>query len=143
MFDINNTPKEVIEVFAHLMLKRPVGEETYKRIQETINKYPEYFPQQHIYNSIPKEVHSKYSEEKLNLYYSFYPKKDSDIKLGEGIYSWVRRQEPVPLKITNLDIQELAEKVFVTAPKIKKEYEKEKRKLWNKHYEKYKLRYEE
>lgn len=92
---------------------------------------------------VPQEVHDKYYEEKEELRLKFYPRKESDIQPGEGLWNWVKRQEATPTKITNLDIQELAEKVFVTAPKIKKEYETEKRKLWNKHYEKYKLRYKE
>lgn len=143
MFDINNTPKEVIEVFAHLMLKRPVGEETYKRLQETINKYPEYFPQQHIYNSIPKEVHQKYQEEKLNLYYSFYPPSGAGMKEGEGLVGYMDRIQEENKNKPQKSMKEVIVEIFETAPKIKKEYEKEKRKLWNKHYKKYKLRYEE
>jgi hypothetical protein len=139
--NLENIPNEVIEVWAYQMSKQPVGTEPYKRLQDTINKYPEHFPQEHIYNSIPNEVHIKYREESIALRLTFYPRKESDIQEGEGIYSWVRRQQPVPLKITNLDLQKLAEKVFVTAPKIKKEYETAKKKLWNKHYKKYKLKY--
>jgi hypothetical protein len=60
---LKNIPNEVIEVWAYQMSKRPVGTETYKRLQDIINKYPEHFPQEHIYNSIPNEVHIKYREE--------------------------------------------------------------------------------
>jgi hypothetical protein len=143
MYDINSVPKEVIEVWGYQMSKQSIGMETYKRLQDTIETYPEYFPQETIYKTIPQEVHDKYYEEKKELRLKFYPRKESDIQPGEGLWDWARRQEAAPIKITNLDIKELAEKISVTAPKIKKQYETEKRKLWNKHYKKYKLRYEE
>jgi hypothetical protein len=120
-----------------------VGLQTYQRLESTIEKYPDYFPWEYIYNSIPLEVHNNYIKQEKLLFLSFYPLKEYALKDGEGLYSWLKRQEPIPIKITKQDLQKLANQVFVTAPKIKTEYETEKVKLWNKHYKKYKLKYRE
>lgn len=136
-------PNEVLKVLALKIYKRCVGLEEYKEIKNTIDKYPQYFKWEHIYKNIPEEFHNKYETEERILFLSFYPPKESNRKEGEGIWSWIRRQEPAPSKITARDLQEVVEHVFVTAPKIKKEYEAAKIKLWNKHYKKYKLKYRE
>lgn len=143
MIDVNKLPSEVVEVMMYALSKQAVGLQTYKRLEATIEKYPEYFPWEHIYNNIPSQVHIDYMEQERLLFLSFYPLKESDIKGGEGIWSWVRRQGHPPSKITKEDLQELANQVFVVALKIKKEYETAKIKLWGKHYKKYKLKYRE
>ncbi len=136
---VKNIPQEVLIVWAMQRGTKYVGADMYRQIQDTIEKYPEYFPWEHTYSSIPQEVHNKFEEESDDLQLSFYPRKESDIKPGEGIYSWLKRQEPVVLK--QVDIEEALDYLFVTAPKIEKQYEIEKIKLWNKHYKKYNLKY--
>lgn len=140
-FKLSDIPFEVQKVWAYQSLNQSVGLNLYKEIEATIEEYPQYFQWEHTYNSIPKEVHSKYSEEQLNLYYNFYPPKESDLKPGEGIYNWVRRQEAVPAKINIKYLEKALKYIYDTAPKIKKEYETEKRKLWDKYYKEYNLKY--
>ena len=137
--NLENIPFEVQKVWVYQSLNQPVGLELYKEIESIIKKYPQYFEWEHIYNSIPKEVHSKYSEEKLDLYYSFYPPSGKDMKEGEGLVAYTRIASESNIKKSTLE--EILNYIFVTAPKIKKEYEKEKRKLWNKHYKRYNLKF--
>jgi hypothetical protein len=61
------------------------------------------------------------------------------MKEGEGLVAYTRRASESNIKKSTLE--EILNYVFVTAPKIKKEYEKEKRKLWNKHYKRYNLKF--
>ena len=137
--NLENIPFEVQKVWAYQSLNQSVGLELYREIEASIEKYPQYFQWEHTYNNIPKEVHSKYSEEKLDLYYSFYPPSGKDMKEGEGLVAYTRRA--IKSNIKKSTLEEILNYVFVTAPKIKKEYEKEKRKLWNKHYKRYNLKF--
>ena len=59
--NLENIPFEVQKVWVYQSLNQPVGLELYKEIESIIKKYPQYFEWEHIYNSVPKEVHSKYS----------------------------------------------------------------------------------
>jgi hypothetical protein len=103
VFKLNDVPFEVQKVWVYQHLSQPVGLELYKEIEATIERYPEYFQWEHTYNSIPQEVHSKYSEEKLNLYYIFYPPSDINIKQGEGLVGYMKRiDEENKGKVKNL-----------------------------------------
>lgn len=140
-FKLSDIPFEVQKVWAYQSLNQSVGLELYKEIEATIEKYPQYFQWEHTYNSIPKEVHSKYSEEQLNLYYSFYPPSGLEMKEGEGLVGYMRRVEEENKNKPEKSMREVIIEICETAPKIKKEYETEKRKLWDKHYKEYNLKY--
>lgn len=119
------------------------GAEQYKRISDTIKKYPEYFPWETKYNSIPKEVHDKYKKLINQLHDTIYPKVEevNDMIPGEGIYSYINRQPIIPLTKKTMD--EALKYMFVTAPKQHALYEEGKRRIWKDVYSKYKLKYHE
>jgi hypothetical protein len=138
--NLENLPYEVIEVIAYQMAKRPVGLETYNKIKETIDKYPQYFPWEHLYNSIPSEVHARYNAEELSLYYSFYPPSGGGMKQGEGIVAYASRLNEENKNKPTQSLEECIKDMFQASVKRKKQYEKEKKKLWDKHYKKYNLK---
>tara|TARA_R110000868_G_scaffold14426_4_gene67220 strand:+ start:31335 stop:31772 length:438 start_codon:yes stop_codon:yes gene_type:complete len=141
--DIENAPHEVIEAMVACSWNGTFycGEEQYKRINDTIKKYPEYFPWETKYNSISKEVHDKYKLAISQLHDTIYPKagKVNDMIPGEGIFSYIRRQPVEPL--TEKTIKDAFKYMFVTLPKQQSLFETEKRRIWNKFYKKYNLKY--
>lgn len=137
---MKDLPVNVIEAMFHLSNGSQVGLETYKRVEETVKQYPEYFPWETKYNSIDSSVHEKYEEKLSSLFNSFFPPTPMDIQPGEGIYAWSMRMNEVSLK-NQEPFSTKTIKAFTD--KINKQYEfkKAKEKLWNKHYKKYKLKY--
>lgn len=137
MISPKDIPNEVLWV---LTLPRCVGSDTYRRVEEIIAKYPEYFPWETKYNSIPKEVHQAYIKEK-------YPDRDKPISCGEGLIAEMRKSE---VKYYNdylgKSFQELWDDLLNMEQQIRvkeaERYKKDK-KLWDKHYKKYKLEFRE
>jgi len=138
---MKDIPFEVIEAQCLLFLKNPVGMETYKRVEDTVKKYPEYFPWETKYNSINKSVHENYDKELSVLFDSFYPRTPMDIKPGEGIVAWESRQKVVKWG-EPVDFDELSKNL---TNKLNKDsdFKIAKKILWDKHYKKYKLKYQE
>lgn len=137
---MKNLPANIIEAMFHLSNGSQVGLETYKRVHQTVEDYPEYFPWETKYNSIDKSVHEKYEEELSSLFKSFFPPTPMDIQSGEGIYAWSMRMTEEACK----DQEPFSTKTIKAfTDKIDKEsnFKKAKQKLWNKHYKKYNLRY--
>lgn len=130
-------PNEVLWVLA---LPRLVGSDTYKKAEEIIAKYPEYFPWETKYNSIPFEVHKAYNKEK-------YPDRDKPIPTGEGLIAEMKKSE---IKHYNdylgKSFQEIWDDLLNMEHQIRvkeaKRY-KEAKKLWDKHYKKYNLKFKE
>jgi len=134
-----NIPFEVLKVSLYKGVNRYVSAETYKRLQATIDKYPEYFPWEHKYKSIPQEVHDLYHKEEIELYYSHYPRSGGGMKEGEGIVAYMRRVQEENKNKPVKPLVEVIEDVFTK----ENQYNILKKKLWNKHYSKYKLKYNE
>lgn len=127
-------PAEVQEVMVYNHLKY-VGRETMERVRTIIDKYPEWFPWEHKYKSIPQEVHDAYYEEK-------YPKRDLELP-SKGIYEQMK-QTPVSFTIDSLC--ELFDKLYDDNDEkaLLRQYKRQKDKeLWDKHYSKYNLEYKE
>lgn len=126
---LEDLPNEVIEAMfytsGHI---KYCGSEKYKQIMDTIEKYPQYFPWETLYYSIPEEVHEKYGEKLFELEDKFYPKEEP---------------KPYDSKFNIEQLKEIFNEVYVNQPKIKREFEVAKKKLWNEHYKKYKLKYRE
>lgn len=137
--NLHDIPLEVLEVGLYKSLNRPVDSETFKRLQATINKYPEYFPWEHKYNSIPKEVHDAYSKEEVELYYSHYPRSAGDLKEGEGLVAYINRVQEENKNKPSKYLKEVIEEISAKENK----YKKLKKQLWEKYYGKYKLKYNE
>lgn len=129
-------PLEVQEVIAYSYVKY-VGRETMERINTIIDKYPEWFPWEHKYKSIPKEVHDAYYKEK-------YPNPDFK-PLVKGIYEQMKEQ-PRETTFTINSLREIFNRLFdddnekALLRQYKKQQDKE---LWDKHYSKYNLEYRE
>jgi hypothetical protein len=140
---MENIPNEVAWVWALQYSRSPVGAETYNKVEEVIDKYPEWFRQEHIYKNIPQEVKNSFETEKDALYLSFYPRQESDIKEGEGIFNYLRRQEVLPAKINQENLEERFNYVFNVLPQKEREYKKQLKKLHLKHFGKYKYKFEE
>jgi len=140
---MENLPEDVAIVMAYLWTKTPVGSETYKRIEETVKKYPDYFPWETKYNSIDESVHRAYENEKELLYKSFFPQTKMDIQPGEGIYAWSkRRSQEVISYNTPVDWEELS-KSMQDRQKRDEDFSKAKKKLRIKHYKKFNLKYQQ
>lgn len=121
------TPLEVVWVWA--VSGNPMGQETYDKIRKIIKKYPEWFPWETKYNSIPQEVHDAYKGE-------VYPEKEvkKDVTPKVIVYTGER----VMLKDMVDTIQEYFNRQYQR--KMDKRVEKDRlRKIWNKHYSKYNL----
>ena len=139
---IEDIPVDVMWVSFMKMSSIAVGIETYSKVKAIIEKYPEWFPQETIYNSIPQEVKELFEKEKSELHDSFYPRKEWDITPGEGLVAWVNRQPIDTTTITKKSLSEALNHIFTEAPAKKRQYLSALRKLHNKHYKKYKYKFE-
>lgn len=133
---ILDAPSDVLEVWVLQSLNQPVGLSTYERMKATIKKYPEYFPWETLYNSIPDEVHNAY-------------RKEVDPTWGEPIdwekYRNVKESPPIVLKpYEGGDIAKMFDELFEAENKRRDEElaeRKRRMKIWKKHYSKYGLDY--
>lgn len=132
----SSIPAEVQEVMVYNHVKY-VGRETMERIRTIIDKYPEWFPWEHKYKSIPQEVHDAYHKEK-------YSKQD--LKLSGGIYERMKEQTYINTSF-NIDfLNNLFNKLcnYDAERELLRQYKRQKDKeLWDKHYSKYNLEYKE
>ncbi|MGH2666075.1 hypothetical protein [Flavobacterium sp.] len=110
--------------------------ETYKKIEATIKKYPEYFPWETKYNSISTEVHKKYQEEASKLYDEFHVKSGEGIKQGEGLVSYIHRMQEIAEKQPKKNLIDVIKEIGQREMK----YKTAKKKLWGSHYQKFGLK---
>ena len=136
--NLQDIPNEVLWVYYIEKYVHYVGSDTYDKATEIIAKYPEYFPWETKYNSIPKEVHEAYIKEK-------YPDRDKPIPVGEGLIAEMKKSK---VKYYNdylgKSFDELWQDLLNIEQQIRvKEAERYKKakKLWDKHYKKYNLEY--
>lgn len=134
-------PDEVMWVNMLQMCTKHVGVETYTKIQNIIDKYPQWFQQEHICRNIPQEVKDDFERESSVLRYSFYPRTEMDIKDGEGISGWIKRQPVDITPITEKSLKAALNYIFVEKPEKEKRYQKALEVLHNKHYKKYKYKF--
>lgn len=133
---LNDVPSEVQWACIILNTSHGVGLETYERLEQIVAKYPEYFPWEDKYNSIPKEVHQAYIKEK-------YPDMDKPIvctNSGEGIMSAINKDVFVYKQKTAEEIMQWFKDLAAMVKEDNDKEEKEKQ-LWDKHYSKYGLKY--
>jgi hypothetical protein len=132
---MNNIPEEVLWVMA---ITNPYsgtfycGMEMYNKINAIIDKYPKYFPQEHIYKKIPQSIKDKFESEKHDLYKKYNPFY-FDIKEGEGIVGYMNRKYEE-------NKNKPKESLFETLERITKrdfEYNKELKLLHDKFFKSY------
>lgn len=137
--DYNNIPSEVMWVATIKYSGIRVSIETYNKMNDIIDKYPQYFQWEHKYNSIPSEVHEAFDRE-------CYPQRYEPIVFdsnSEGILAQMNKQQPINMG-EGFNLLELFEKYQENLNKEREaEIAKEKRvkAIWKKHYSKYKLKY--
>jgi hypothetical protein len=132
VFDPKEIPGEVLEVWVFLSFKGGVGSFIYNKIQDAIKKYPEYFPWEITYKSIPKEVHEAYY-------------KDLWGPDGEMFGNPRPVKESKPLAVAKNLLQAFQE-VLNRQDQEKKdqaEHRKKVKSIWDKHYKKFNLEYRE
>lgn len=119
-----------------------VGRKFIERMQEIEEKYPEWFPWEQKYKSIPKEVHEAYRKEKLGFDINNLGEwRDKELSKG-----WLTMLEEdamiVEFNIEDKPIQTLLDEAWNEMEKVKLRViddEKKDKALWDKHYKKYKL----
>lgn len=112
-----------------------VGLETYQKLEDTIMRYPEYFPWERKHASIPKEVHNAYHAEK-------YPDGAITITKGMGILELIEcsKEEDAEPKKPSVWSREYIDEFFEALEEPYKKYVADKA-LWDKHYAKFGLEY--
>lgn len=139
--EVGDVPQEVMEA-AMIMAYRPmVGLEVYNKVEAIIDKYPEWFPQEHIYRSIPEAVKELFEEEKRELYDTLFPVVDVGYVPGEGVMSHIRRVEEYSKTLPVKTLEESLRYLFEERPKKDREYHNKLKALHNKHYKKYKYKF--
>jgi len=103
-----------------------MGLEMYRKCKAIEEKYPEWFPWEHKYKSIPKQVHDAYNKEK-------------------EIVSQKDKPTAAPLDLTtNKDLLNVLTKVIEWENEQKEMAAQQRKKdkvLWDKHYKKYGLEF--
>ena len=146
LFQYEYMPQEVLE--CHIIMTYSggvVSKEMYDKIQATIDKYPNHFPWEHKYKSIPKEVHIAYDKE-VNGCSVEDMFVGGDSSFGGGLLELINNSKFVYeyKKQNDGSIVELFNKIFEAQQseenEIKKQ-QKEAKLIWDKHYKKYELEY--
>jgi hypothetical protein len=143
----NNIPNEVAWVLCVQMGQIPLGRDGYEKAQSIIEKYPEHFPWEHKYKSIPKEVHEAFEAE-------CYPERGKsveslfdDLEVGDSLREQVKNQKSagvIPTKLTKDDFVRMLDEMEEAERKRKEEERAEEvrvKKIWDKHYKRYNLKY--
>jgi hypothetical protein len=140
-FTLEDIPNEVLWVLSIKWSKQPAGMTIYNKIQEVVDKYPQYFEWEHQYKAIPQNVHDAFLKE-------CYPERfepikwDESINKGEGLMAQISKQEPVKFPSTQKELVEILnnfEKGMNESEQRRIDYEKKVRKIWDKHYRKFGL----
>jgi len=141
MNDLDKIPEEVWRVWAIEQAGHPVGAKTYAEIQKIIDKYPEYFPWEHKYKSIPQEVHDAFTRECYPE--RFKPYEWTEFK-GMSLIEQIQQELTAIVPLTKESFTKIfTDMIEQDNRKRKEKFEEEIRvkKIWNKHYSKYKLEY--
>ena len=131
-FNPKDIPHDVWWVWTIQYANQPVGSDTYNKIQEIIDKHPQYFEWEHKYKKIPQDVHDAFLKE---CYHQ--------------IFEPINKSEKLITKITKLEPTKPTIKEWIdTLKKFKNQIHTKKIKqnetakhICNKHYKKYKLKY--
>lgn len=122
-YSIENLPSDVVRAMA-ISMQKMVSQEMYNEFRRIVGEYPDYFPQEYAYHYVvPKEVHEAHHKEwrkvSENLNYARPVQK-----FGESDWDYIMRS-------------------FDHRGEWDRNYKLMKKKVWNKHYKKYKIKFDE
>lgn len=140
-------PAEVWQVQMLQIHKTLVSPATYKECLRIIEKYPECFPWEAKYRSIPKDVHDAYIKECMNEWMrpfietqvGPYP-KFNDRTFKSMVSVGAQKRENYESLDAVQEFKNFFENMNEQEEKRAKQ-EREARELWDKHYKKYGLNY--
>lgn len=128
-FSEKDIPQEVKEYMAIVAgTGGLMGLKLYRKCKTIEEKYPEWFPWEHKYNSIPQEVHDAYRNEQ----YSSTPKPN---EISKEAVSFSFNDKSL------LDALNKWQESLINEQRIKAEQLKKDKELWDKHYKKYGLEF--
>jgi len=110
------------------------GSDTYRKIQDIIDRNPLWFPWEHRYKHVPQEVHKAYYDEK-------HPPSDKPIK---SLWEQMNKKPRKRKKLTEKSLIEMFDEIFTLSEKARKKRIRERnkaKKLWDKYYKQYNLEY--
>ncbi len=131
--NIEQIPSEVQEVWVWKTIGM-CGSETMGRINTIIDKYPEYFPWEHTYKSIPQDVHDSYYEERFG----------GIVSNGKGLWERLNEKPKKSKKNKEISLTEAIAEMFKSQERQKRREKREynkKKKLWDKYYKQFGLEY--
>lgn len=106
--ETKDIPSEVLWVFALQYSCTPVGTSVFEECERIIAKYPEFFPWETKYNSIPQEVHDAYRiENNGGVDFRIMPMfEEGVINNGQGIESQIQNAAPAKQEFTLKDFED-------------------------------------
>lgn len=137
----NNIPKEVMEVRMWQYVGY-VGSETMEKIQDIMNRYPEWFPWEAKYNKIPLVVHQEFREKEGKALNRDWKRREKARKILYENMGMNKKQDKFTLEVIGNTIEWMMRKDDLER-KLLKNWQKTRKKLWKKHYGEYDLEYRE
>lgn len=136
MITKNDIPSEVWEAVCIAQLG-VVGMELFNRHQEIVKKYPEHFPWETKYNSIPNEVHKAFSTEINGGTFEEILARATSNPIHHIEHNREYISKPINIREVFNNVLRFEEDRRERA----EQREKENKKVWDKHYSKYNLPY--
>jgi hypothetical protein len=128
-------PQEVLEHFSVSAVPIRIGAKLYQRLLMIEEKYPQWFPWETKYKSIPQQVHIAYQKE-AGLYRD--PNQKIECK-SNGLTEIVKNITLKALTLEDLNFHKRIE----DKRKEEDRLNKESKKIWDKHYSKFELEFRE
>lgn len=146
--DLTHAPAEVWHaagiIYQSRHYNQAFGMKTWEKVNEVVAKYPEHFPWNAAYSKIPKEVHDAFNQE---CYPEIWATTSGCEYNGPGIIEQLNRSYTYdPGLLTHEVVKDFFEGLTKREnERYAKHVTEQKRikKIWNKHYSKYELPYQE
>jgi hypothetical protein len=141
MSNFKDIPNEVWNVWVIQARRQPIGSEMMDKVNDIIERNPKYFAWEHKYKAIPDEVHDAFQRECYPE--KFKPIEFDNINVETGGIDWAIKNMPNDFKpLTKLPTKKEVLTFWQMLDDDKKERlkrQEEIKRIWNKHYGKYKL----
>lgn len=149
-----NIPSEVAQVMAWQMGavngRLYVDADQYTKIQNTIAKYPNYFPEETKWNKIPSSVHTEYQKDISEAHDRLIPKKEGELEMieGEGMFGYIERLHKHQMELAEknkgkkLNFEENMKTLFLDMER-EGDFREAKKLIWKKHYGKYNVKFDD